>query len=379
MNTSEKPTILAVDDDPIILNTVLSTLRLDYNVVPFPNANAALKYLESKHTDLILLDYNMPGMSGFDMLDYILANERLKEIPVIFLTGAVDGEGESAALQMGAVDYITKPIRPRALLTRISVQLELYNHRKNLEKLVEAKTRWLNEAYNLLRLREEVTLNLLARVTEMRDSETGCHIERTTEYVKVIVKDILRNPAEGYELTADDAEDIIKSAKLHDLGKIAIPDSILLKPGKLTSEEFEIIKSHTTHGERLLADTMESLHSSSDSCGGAVQYDGEEEHPIYNDNFLKTAREIAYGHHEKWNGSGYPQCLKESEIPLSARIVAIADVYDALTSERPYKRAFSHEESTQIIVSDSGKHFDPRLVEIFQKHGNRFERIAHTI
>jgi putative two-component system response regulator len=373
MKYLEKPVILAIDDDPLVLNTVLSTLKGEYTVVPFPSAETALNYLKTKTADLILLDCHMPVMSGFQMLEILLGDENLKEIPVIFLTGSIDGDGEAAALQLGAVDYINKPIRPQVLQTRISVQLELVNHRKNLEKMVEEKTRGLNEALVLLKSREDITLNLLARVTEMRDSETGSHIERTTEFVRIIVEDLLANPIDGYELTPEQADDIIKSAKLHDLGKIAISDSILLKPGKLSPEEFDLIKTHTEAGERLLSDTMSSMSTAEARC----ITDEQGKHIMDNDNFLRTARDITYGHHEKWNGCGYPQGIKGDSIPLSARIVAIADVYDALTSERPYKKPFSHDESSQIITSDSGKHFDPHLVDIFMKHKDKFALITH--
>jgi putative two-component system response regulator len=368
MTLAEKITILAVDDDPVILNTVLSVLRSEYSVVPLSSAKTALKYLETKTADLILLDYYMPEMSGIKMLEIMLADEKLKDIPVIFLTGSMDGEGEAVTLQMGALDYITKPIRPQVLLTRISNQLELLNHRKHLEELVAAKTRELNHALNLLKLREAVTLNLLARVTEMRDCETGAHIQRTTDFVKIIVDELLQNPIPGYILTPAEAEDIIDSAKLHDLGKIAVSDTILLKTDKLTTEEFEIIKTHPEAGQKLLTQAIEGISCSAPGEQGELNCD---------DNFMETARDIAYGHHEKWNGKGYPQGLQGDDIPLSARIVAIADVYDALTSARPYKRAFSHEESAEIITGESGQHFDPTLVEIFKKYETQFKNVTH--
>jgi putative two-component system response regulator len=313
----------------------------------------------------------MPEMTGFEMLEQVLADERLKDIPIIFLTGATDEVGEAAALQTGAADYITKPIRSQALLTRIKVQLELLQYRKHLEKAVQDKTHLLNEALNLLKVREDVTLNLLARVTELRDCDTGAHIERTTEFVKIIVEDLLENPSDDYILSIEEAEDIIKSAKLHDLGKIAIPDDILLKPGKLSPEEFEIIKKHTEEGKNLLSHTID-ITKTYKICNIS---DDESDRIVHSDNFLKTARDITYSHHEKWSGEGYPLGLKGNEIPLSARIIAIADVYDALTSQRPYKEPFSHDDSAKIISNDSGKHFDPHLVKIFNKHRKAFEKI----
>jgi len=347
INTGSKPVLLAIDDDAIILNTVISTLKGEYSVRPFTSGETALKYLTGQTADLILLDNKMPGMSGLEVLKKLQADERTSTIPTIFLTGSVDGESEVEALELGAVDYIYKPVKPRALLTRVRLQLELQNHRKHLEALVREKTMDLNRAYHKLQIREDITLSLLARVTDLRDHDTGDHIERTTEFVRIMTEDILDHPKKpDYALTSREAADIIKSAKLHDLGKIAMPDQILLKPGSLTKEEFEIIKMHPVHGEKLLSDFIRQME----------------------DPFLITARDIAHAHHEKWDGSGYPLGLKGDAIPLAARIVAIADVYDALTSVRPYKKAYSHEQSLEIIRENSGRHFDPYLVEVFERH-----------
>lgn len=344
--TDSKPIIMAIDDDSIILNSVTSTLKADYSVRPFISGETALKYLSAHSADLILLDYQMPGLTGFDVLLELQASERTADIPVIFLTGAISGEIEAEVLEQGAVDYILKPIKPSSLMIRVRLQLELQNHRKHLEALVAEKTRHLNEAYNKLKTREDITLNLLARVTDMRDHDTGDHIERTTEVVRILVEDLLQGPVPGYKFSLEEAKDIIKSAKLHDLGKIAMPDHILLKRNRLTDEEFKIIMTHPTKGEELLSEFIRQM----------------------DDSFLNMARDIAYCHHEKWDGSGYPQGLKGMEIPLAARIVAIADVYDALTSARPYKIAFSHEKSVDIIRDNAGTHFDPYLVSVFERH-----------
>lgn len=370
MSFDRKPVILTIDDDEIIRGQIelILTQSGQFNIIPFPGAAEALEYLKDNSADLILLDFHMPGMTGLQMLEVLLADERLAKIPVIFLTGASDGKGEIQALQMGAADYITKPLQPPILLTRINHQLELSSHRNYLETLVAERTSELNEAIKVLKLREDVTLNLLARITEMRDSDTGCHIDRTTEFVRIIAEHLLENPTPGYELTEAEVVDIVKSAKLHDLGKIAIPDKVLLKPGKLDRDEFELIKSHTTYGETLLSEAMNNMNITNHEPGTCL---------FESDNFLKTARDIAYGHHEKWNGKGYPQGLKSMDIPISARIVAIADVYDALTSQRPYKEPFSHEKASEIIIEDSGQHFDPHLVEIFKKYGDEFEKIIN--
>ncbi|MDR2947225.1 MAG: response regulator, partial [Candidatus Adiutrix sp.] len=211
-----KPVLLAIDDDAIILNTVISTLKRDYSVRPFTSGETALKYLTAQTADLILLDNKMPGMNGFEVLKELQATPRLASIPTIFLTGSMDGESEVEALELGAVDYIHKPVKPQALLTRVRLQLELQSHRKHLEALVEEKTIDLNRAYRKLETREDLTLNLLARVTDLRDHETGGHIERTTEFVRVMTEFIRENPQPDYLLTPVEAADIIKSAKLHD-------------------------------------------------------------------------------------------------------------------------------------------------------------------
>jgi putative two-component system response regulator len=354
---SAKPVILIVDDDPVQLNTLVSILQKNYSCVPVSSGKMALKFLDTRLADLILLDYNMPDLTGIDVLKVILEQEHTSLIPVIFLTGVDDDEGEVTALRMGAVDYIVKPIRPAILLTRVKAQLELSKSRINLEYLIAERTNELWHANERLKKREDSTLSLLARITDMRDEDTGGHILRTTGYTEIIVNALRNDPdhPEGYELSEDEAQSIIKCAKLHDLGKIAIPDKILLKPAKLTPEEFDVIKMHPVYGERFFSDFIKS-----DS----------------DDPFLETAREITYSHHEKWNGTGYPLGITGNRIPLSGRIVAIADVYDALVSERPYKKPFTHEKAAEIIVSDSGKHFDPHLVEIFVAHQDEFIEVS---
>jgi putative two-component system response regulator len=355
---SVKHTILIVDDDAVGLNTVMSIVGQRWKCIPVSSGAAALKFLEKHTADLILLDYNMPCMNGLDVLNALRENEKTVDIPVIFVTGLDDEDGEVKALREGASDYILKPIRPTVLVTRVKNQLELSEHRRSLQKLVDEKTEDLEKANILLNKREDSTLNLLARVTDMRDENTGTHILRTTEYTRVVVNAILDNPKPGYTLTKEQAESIIKCAKLHDLGKIGIPDAILLKPGKLTAEEFEVIKMHPIYGEKFFS---EFINTDQD------------------DPFLATAREITYSHHEKWNGTGYPLKLKEDQIPLSGRIVALADVYDALTSERPYKKAFTHEIAKDIITEDSGKHFDPYIVEIFLQKEPEFIEISKLV
>lgn len=354
---AEKQTLLVVDDDPIILNSVISILKDKCVVIPMTEGQRALDFMMRRTPDLVLLDYQLPDITGFDVLAKMREFGNMREIPVIFLTGLVDSDGEASALLMGAADYITKPIRPAVLETRVSIQLELERHRKKLEQLVAEKTRNLEEAYNLLKIREDKTLNLLARITDMRDEETGTHIIRTTAYVRIITEDLRKWPKKGYALSEDEAENIIKSSKLHDIGKIAVPDNILLKPGKLTAEEFDVIKKHPVYGKNFFDECINENDK---------------------DKFLFAAREISYSHHEKWDGSGYPQGLSGNAIPISGRIAALADVYDALTTERPYKKAFSHEKAAEIIREGSGNHFDPYIVEIFKRNEESFKEVSAT-
>ena len=350
-----KPVVLTVDDDPIILNSVLVALKDDYVVRPFPSGEAALRYLENNHVDIILLDHNMPEMTGLEVLEKLQEDPKLKSIPVIFLTGSVNSDDEVQALENGAVDYLLKPFRPRALITRVRLQLELFRHRHQLEEMVQEQTTQIRRVNKKLEQRDRITLDLLAQASDMRDHDTGAHIDRTTAYTRALVMDLVENPKPGYEITLDYGQDIIDAVKLHDLGKLAMPDSVLLKPGKLTIEEFSIIQTHPIHGRDMLRRAIDKMEE---------------------DTLLLTALDITFGHHEKWDGSGYPCGLSGEDIPLSARIAAIADVYDALTSNRPYKRAFSAEKALGIMYEDSGKHFDPYLIEVLQRHEEEFEEIS---
>jgi putative two-component system response regulator len=335
----------------------LSALKVEHNVRPFTSGETALKFLSNNMADLILLDYNMPGMSGFDVLEALQADPKLREIPVIFLTGSVNGDDEIRALEMGAMDYLLKPFKPKSLITRVHLQLELHKYRHHLETLVEKKTEELLQINRKLEQRDKITLELLAAASDMRDHDTGEHIERTTGYARIIVDALVKKPVEGYTLTGNKAEDIVEAMKLHDLGKIAMPDSVLLKPGRLTDEEFRIIKLHPVYGAKMLEAALVNQKD---------------------DSLLHEAFEIVYCHHEKWDGTGYPRGLKRTEIPIGARIAAIADVFDALTSARPYKKAFSSREAFDILCRDSGTHFDPFLVDIVKTNESEFESVMQN-
>ena len=359
MSEDKRKTILAIDDDPIVLNHIVSILKDEYTVRPITSGEAALNYLESHMIDLMLLDCNMPGgMSGFEVLARLQEIPEYKSIPVIFLTGSVDGDDEVTALTNGAMDYLLKPIKEKSLAKRVSLQIELQEYRNELEQLVAERTEDLLRANLKLLDRDKITLDLLARAGDLRDHDTGEHIARTTNYVRIIAEDLVKNPKAGYELTRDRALDIVEAAKLHDIGKVAMPDGVLLKPGRLTEEEFDIIKTHPIHGANLLDEAVEKLGD---------------------DDLLREARYIAYAHHEKWNGTGYPRNLAGDDIPLSARIAAIADVFDALTSERPYKTAFTNKEAFKIMYDDAGTHFDPYLIEVVKQHENDFVNIRAGI
>lgn len=354
MRNDKIPLIVTIDDDPIILNVVLNILQPHYRVRPFSSGTTALRFLASNHADLIMLDCTMPEMDGFEVMEILRMDAKTSEIPILFLTAMENGDSEVLALEKGAGDYLLKPIKPKVLLTRVRLQLELQRYRNHMESLVEEKTNSIIQAYDQLRSREKSILSMLAKATDMRDNSTGGHVRRTTEFVRLIVEELLSNPKDGYTLTRKQADNIIDSAKLHDLGKIAIPDRILGKLDKLTEAEFEIIKQHPLHGAEFLDEFV-------DPHGG--------------DYFLATARDIALYHHEKWDGTGYPFGLAGTKIPLPARIVAIADVYDALISKRPYKNALSHEKSIDIVVNDKGRHFDPYLTTCFQECANAFRDV----
>jgi putative two-component system response regulator len=300
----------------------------------------------------------MPGMSGFDVLKALQADPRLHEIPVIFLTGSVNGDDEIQALEMGAMDYLLKPFKPRSLITRVRLQLELYRYRHHLEALVAEKTEELLQTNRKLEQRDKITLDLLAMASDMRDHDTGEHIARTTGYTRIIVEALADNPAEGYMLTESERADIIEAVKLHDIGKIAMPDGVLLKQGRLTDDEFQIIKSHPVHGGRMLRAALVELG---------------------NDSLIQMALDIAYSHHEKWDGTGYPCGFSGTDIPIGARISAAADVFDALTSVRPYKKAFTPREAFDILYRDSGTHFDPHLIEVVKLHEDDFISIMDRV
>ena len=321
--------IFVVDDSLTNLSAAEAALEDYYTVMTIPSGERAISLLDKVKPDLILLDIEMPEMSGFDVLSYIKYNEKFRDIPVIFLTAMLDEKIEIKALQMGIVDFITKPFSTPVLLNRIRLHLDM-------SSVIRERTMELNHA-------KQDIIFVLADVVENRDESTGDHLGRTSRLVKMLIE-TMRQQNIYLDLIKDWDDYLIAECSLmHDVGKISTPDAILRKPGKLTPEEFEIMKQHTVAGERLL--------------NKVIARSGENV-------FLHHSKIFAISHHERWNGTGYPHGLKGDEIPLQGRIMAIVDVYDALISERVYKKAYTEEETLALILGEKGKHFDPLLVDV---------------
>ncbi|WP_422777555.1 HD-GYP domain-containing protein [Pseudomonas mediterranea] len=350
-------TILLVDDTPDNLLLMTDLLKDHYRVKAANSGEKALRLLQGDSLpDLILLDVMMPGLSGHEVADQLKHDLRTCDIPIIFLTALAAIEDEIHGLELGAVDYITKPISPPLVLARVDTQLKLKaaadflrDQNDYLEKEVQRRTREVMAI-------QDVTIQAMASLAETRDNETGNHIRRTQHYVKVLAERLRDHPRFRHFLNDETIRLLFKSAPLHDIGKIGIPDHILLKPGRFTPEEFEIMKTHTTLGR-------DAIQRAEDQLGVAVD-------------FLSLAKEIAYSHQEKWDGSGYPQALAGDDIPISARLMAVADVYDALISRRVYKLGMPHEEAVEIIRQGRGSHFDPDICDAFLAHVEQFQAIA---
>ena len=354
---SERQTILVVDDTPDNI-ALLSTLLKDrYKVRAANNGERALAIAASQpRPDLILLDIMMPGMDGYEVCERLKIDPHTADIPVIFLTAKVQVEDEEFGLRLGAVDYITKPISPPIVLARVETHLTL----KRARQFLQDRNAYL-EAEVWRRSREvmaiqEVTIMAMASLAETRDNATGNHIRRTQHYVRALAQHLRHHPRFAAALNDETIELLFKSAPLHDIGKVGIPDRILLKPGRLTPDEFEIMKTHAALGRDAIAAAERYLDTP--------------------DSFLRFAREIAYSHQEKWDGSGYPEGLWGEQIPMSARLMAVADVYDALISRRIYKPALPHERAVAMIREGRDQHFDPDIVDAFLECAEQFRTIA---
>ena len=353
----EKSRIMVVDDNITNLTVAKKALESIYTVIPVSSAKKALDFLSKTIPSLILLDIDMPEMDGFQTIKIIKANEKTRDIPVIFLTAKDDHGSELEGLRLGAVDYITKPFSIPLLLQRIELHIELVTQKRELSNYNLNLSRMVNEQTEVISELQHAVIRTLAELVERRDGTTGGHIMRTQKYLNTLVYALSGSEYHKTELAHLDFELLSESAQLHDIGKIAISDNILQKPGRLSEEEFNEIKKHPSVGEEAIKSAMSMTRSKE---------------------FLSNAAVIAISHHEKWNGSGYPYGLSGENIPLSGRLMAIADVYDALVSERPYKPAFSHEEAIKIIVEESGAHFDPKLIEIFLKVSEEFNVISKS-
>lgn len=318
-------TVLVVDDTPDNIDVLSAALNGDYRVCAALNGERALA-LATTHPqpDIILLDVMMPGMGGHEVLRRLKEMAATRDIPVIFITAMSDQAEERRGLELGAVDYVTKPINPAVVKARVRTHLALSQQNRELARMVRERT------MELVRVRFEV-IRLLGRAAEFRDNETGLHVVRMSHYTRLIAQR-LGEPTEWVDL-------LFHAAPMHDVGKIGIPDHILLKPGRLDDDEWAVMKRHAEIGAKIIGEDPSDL--------------------------FRMSREVALCHHEKWDGSGYPRALAGTEIPLSARIVAVTDVFDALTTARPYKSAWSVERAIALIKEESGRHFDPAIVEVF--------------
>lgn len=370
MNDGRK-TILVVDDTRENLAVLSGLLRNDYRVRIANSGERAVRAAgQAPVPDLVLLDVMMPDMDGYAVLKALREDAATRDIPVIFVTAMNEDHDEEYGLQLGAVDYITKPVRPAILLARVRTHLELKQSRDWLADqngFLEAEVRRRMRENELIK---DVTLNALAALAEKRDNETGNHLLRTQAYIALLMRHLQAHPDFAGELDASRQTLIAKAAPLHDIGKVGIPDAILCKPGKLTADEFEIMKQHSQIGADALTEAIGRVMAS-----GAY---GEAPSPTVESPlaFLEIARQIALAHHEKWDGSGYPQGLAGDAIPLPGRLMAIADVFDALICKRHYKPAFPPENVSACLRRGRGSHFDPRLVDAFCALESDFYDIA---
>ncbi len=354
--SDDRAKILVVDDEKFYIDVVVELLNGDYKVVVAMDGEQALRRAETDPLpDLILLDIMMPDMSGYDVCKRLKENPLTRDIPVIFLTVKSEVADEVKGFELGAVDYILKPVSPPIVLARVATHLALNRARRQLadqnhllEEKVEERTAELNRT-------KDVAIYCMASLAETRDAETGKHILRTQNYVKILAEGLKDHPRFAAYLNDAIIEMLYKTSPLHDIGKVGVPDHILLKPGKLTADEWEEMKKHTTYGHDALLRAEEELGTT---------------------DFVQMAREIALSHHERWDGTGYPYALKGDDIPVSGRLMAVADVYDALISRRVYKKPYPHEEAVQTILEGAGNHFDPDIVAEFTRQQQAFVHIA---
>lgn len=364
--------VIAVDDQPDNLLVLEHYLGNDYALTTFRQGQALIDYFEAGgQADLILLDIVMPMPDGYSLCRWLKSAPLTRDVPVVFLTSLDSHTDEAFALSLGAEDFIHKPLSPPVVLARVRNHLLLSQTRQALQKqnqtleiLVAERTRKIKEQSDELAERsaqliaaQSATISAFCSLVEARDNETGNHIRRTQHYMLALCEELRDHPSFAAELTAPNIQLLFKSAPLHDIGKVAIPDSILLKPGKLTADEWVIMQRHAELGAAAIAAAQGEVGNK-------------------NTSFLEYARQIAHSHHERWDGTGYPQRLAGEAIPLAGRLMAIADVYDALISRRVYKAAFTHDAAIAIMREESGRHFDPEVLKGMLAIATRFDEIA---
>jgi putative two-component system response regulator len=354
MGEKMKDVVMIVDD--LITNRLMLATMLEdkYNILEAENGDEAVKMLGDLDDDqlpsVILLDIMMPGIDGFGVIRYIKSNEKLRSIPVLFITAADDEETEIKGLKAGALDYIHKPFTTNIVKLRVENAITIFNYQTKLEKMVDQKTKELVE-------KNEKMLESLATIIEYRSLESGEHIKRTCELTRILINRMKTKPEFTNALLELDLEAVVKASALHDIGKIGIPDNILLKPGKLTDEEYDIIKTHSAIGYDIL---------------NSMKFETE-------DIYIQHCKDISRHHHERWDGTGYPDKLSGNDIPITARIVALVDVYDALVSARCYKPEFSLEKTYKILESSSGTQFQPEIVECFFEVKDEFFELEQKL
>jgi len=339
-------TIFVIDDVDVNLAKAEQALEDSYRVLTLPSAINMFELLEKITPDLILLDIEMPEMDGFTAMTKLKENPKTANIPVMFLTVSNDAAIEAQGIELGAVDFVIKPFSVPVLRNRIAYHL-------HINELIKERTKKVEHLQNGI-------VSVLANMVESRNEITGRHIEFTSMYVKILVEAMLEKGVYAKEMQDWGLDLLVSSSRMHDIGKITVPDLILNKPGKFTEEEFAAMKKHVSAGEQII-DKIAAQTNMTD------------------DIFLRSAKLAAGHHHEKWNGTGYPRGLKEEDISLQGRIIAVADVYDALVSERLYKQAFSDEDAVEIIMAASGKHFDPKIIEVFFEVKDKFKAMRETL
>ena len=356
---NDRHNILIVDDNPENLHLLANALLSEgYLVRAAPNGEMAITMAMNETPDLVIMDINMPDMDGYQVCDHFKAQPTLKSVPIIFLSAMQDTDAKVLAFNHGGVDYATKPFIFEELLARVSTHIELHQLQQDLELRNESLNQTIFAQQQEISAAQLSTIVALAKLAESRDDDTGLHIDRVGSFSRRLAQAAQNHSNRNAELDDHYVEMIYHASALHDIGKVGIADAILQKPGKLNSDEFDIMKTHPTIGFQTLETIVKSYP---------------------NNQMVGMGSDIAKSHHEKWNGSGYPEGLSGEAIPVSARIVAIADVYDALRSKRPYKTPFSHQQAVDIILEGRGVHFDPELIRLFESIHHEFDQIWHSL